>query len=187
MKKREFTDMIVIHCSATKPSDAHDLEDVRRWHVDDNEWGDVGYHWVITVGGIVQKGRDEWRQGAHEPSANDRSVAICLIGGMNEEDHPKWVNNFSVAQMDALKELVTRLKKKYRIADHNIVGHRDLGVNKACPCFDVQDWWKNARQDQQMASSKAEHRSLSTKASTSSASRGFFSRISRWLSSRHLL
>ena len=38
---------VIIHCSATKPSMDIGAETIRRWHVDGNNWADIGYHFVV--------------------------------------------------------------------------------------------------------------------------------------------
>ena len=47
MEPRKSTDYIVIHCAATKASMDIGLTEIRKWHVQDNGWRDVGYHYII--------------------------------------------------------------------------------------------------------------------------------------------
>lgn len=127
---------LVVHCSASQPDDKTDVATIRRWHLQ-RGFVDVGYHYVITVKGIVQKGRDESVAGAHVEGHNATSIGICLIGGVDKAG--KSVNNFSPAQLQALRTLLGQLKEKYPKA--TVQGHRDFpGVKKDCPCFDVKDW-----------------------------------------------
>ena len=49
MEPRSSTEYLVVHCSATKPSMDIGLREIKRWHVDDNGWRDVGYHYIIPV------------------------------------------------------------------------------------------------------------------------------------------
>ena len=44
---------IVIHCSATKPSMDIGLREIRDWHVKDNGWRDVGYHFIRRRNGGI--------------------------------------------------------------------------------------------------------------------------------------
>lgn len=140
MTARLHTDFIAVHCSATRPSQQIDVEDIRKWHKAKG-WSDVGYHYVITRAGRVQKGREEDRIGAHVEGFNGRSIGICLVGGVSEDDFTKPENNFTPLQMTALRNLLAELAKRYPAAV--VQGHRDFpNVKKACPSFDVRAWLK---------------------------------------------
>ena len=110
MIKRELTDTIAIHCSATPPTMDIGVEKIKEWHVKDNGWDDVGYHFIITRDGTIEPARPEDMQGAHAPRVNDRSVAICLIGG--SDANGGWSNNFTDEQWVTLKALLLNLTKK---------------------------------------------------------------------------
>ena len=87
MELRKKTEMIVVHCAATKPSmDIGFRTEIRKWHVEDNGWDDVGYHYIIKRDGTVEVARAEAFQGAHAPAVNSKSIAICLVGGMAEDE-----------------------------------------------------------------------------------------------------
>ena len=113
MIKRELTDTIVIHCSATPETMDIGVEKIREWHVKDNGWDDVGYHHIITRDGTIEPARPEEMQGAHAPKVNHRSIAICMIGG--SDANGMWSNNFTYEQWVTLKALIINLTKKYEI------------------------------------------------------------------------
>jgi len=136
MIKREKTDTIVIHCSATPATMDIGVDKIREWHVDDNKWDDVGYHHIITRDGTLEPARPEEMQGAHAPAANYRSVAICMIGGSNSNGD--WENNFLDPQWVTLKALLLNLIEKYEIK--KIIGHYQVDSRKECPSFNVPDW-----------------------------------------------
>jgi len=136
MIKREKTDTIVIHCSATPPTMDIGVEKIREWHVDDNGWDDVGYHYVITRSGVLQEARPEEMQGAHARAVNGTSLGICLVGGSNSNGD--WENNFTNDQFVTLKALLLNLTKKYEIK--KIIGHYQVEPKKECPSFKVPDW-----------------------------------------------
>ena len=57
MTIRTKTDTIVIHCSRTPDMDIG-VEKIKHWHVVDNGWDDIGYHYVIKDG-TLEVGREE--------------------------------------------------------------------------------------------------------------------------------
>ena len=161
MIKREKTDTIVIHCSATPSTMDIGVEKIREWHVDENGWDDVGYHYIIKrTNGELETGRDEAMQGAHAVKVNHRSIAICLIGG--SDANGKWENNFTDAQFITLKSLILDLLKRYEIKEDfkqikkiighyqidnkkecfikKIIGHYQVDNKKECPSFKVPEW-----------------------------------------------
>lgn len=139
-KKRTSTDYLVVHCSATRPSQDIGAADIDRWHRGQG-WACIGYHYVIRRDGTVEEGRDREVIGAHVSGHNTNSVGICMAGGVSEADVNVPENNFTKAQLAALKGLLLDLRKSYPQA--KIQGHRDFsGVHKACPSFDVRTWLK---------------------------------------------
>lgn len=136
--QRSRVGFIAVHCSATRPSQDLDVNDIRRMHLQ-RGFLDVGYHFVIKRDGTVQEGRPLNRQGAHVSRYNHLSVGVCLIGGVSEKDVNVPEDNFTKEQYRALHELLTKLHKQFPSAV--IQGHRDFpGVRKACPSFDVPTW-----------------------------------------------
>ena len=139
-KKRTKTDYIVVHCSATGPKQNIGAAEIDKWHRSKG-WACIGYHFVIKRDGTVEDGRDQEVIGAHVENHNFNSVGICMIGGVDANDITKAANNFTPAQFERLKSLLTALKQDYPKA--KIQGHRDFpGVKKACPSFSVADWLK---------------------------------------------
>ena len=136
MIKRELTATIVIHCSATPATMDIGVDIIREWHVDEIQWEAVGYHHVIRRCGTLEPARPEEMQGAHAPRVNDRSVAICMIGG--SDANGMWSNNFTNEQWVTLKALLLNLTKKYEIK--KIIGHYQVDDKKECPSFKVPEY-----------------------------------------------
>lgn len=137
---RKRTDFIAVHCSATRPSQDIGAADIRRWHVAKG-WADIGYHFVIRRDGTIEHGRPLNVTGAHVEGFNNRSVGVCLVGGVKEDDIATPENNFTREQFAALKHVLDEVKAHY--PDAVVQGHRDFpGVTKACPSFDVKAWLK---------------------------------------------
>ncbi len=139
-KKRESTDYIAIHCSATGPKQNIGAKDIDKWHRAKG-WACIGYHYVIRRDGTVEEGREESVIGAHVENWNAHSIGICMVGGVDANDIKKAENNFTKEQFASLKQLLVDLKHRYPKA--KIQGHRDFPkVAKACPSFDVAEWLK---------------------------------------------
>lgn len=136
---RKQTDYIIIHCAATRPSMDTDAKEIDRWHRS-RGFLKIGYHYVIKRDGNIENGRRMEEIGAHCKKYNWRSVGICMVGGVTEDDVNVPENNFTDDQWDALLALVKDLMKEYPEA--NVIGHNEVS-SKFCPSFDVQMWLRN--------------------------------------------
>ena len=121
-------DTIVAHCADTPADMDIGVEAIRRWHVDERHWDDVGYHYVIRRNGDIEPGRPLEVPGAHVKGHNAHSIGICLVGG-------KGGFNFTIAQVRAARILIRGLLIEFPHAA--VCGHRDLDPNKTCPNFDA--------------------------------------------------
>lgn len=139
-------DFLCVHCSATDATMNWTVKDIDRLHRSLG-WKQVGYHYVITRTGEVQKGRPDTTPGAHEPRINKTSIAVCMVGGAPPRNSPEFKkglgeNNYTEAQWSSLEKLIKKLKAEHPAAE--VIGHRDVpGVKKACPSFDAKAWWKS--------------------------------------------
>jgi N-acetylmuramoyl-L-alanine amidase len=135
---RKKTDYIVLHCSATRPSQDIDAKEIDRWHRAKG-WLKIGYSFVITRGGKQEIGRELNEIGAHAKGYNHKSVGICLVGGVTEDDHTKPENNFTPEQWETLDNLLRVLTDRFPKA--TIIGHNEIS-KKDCPSFNVQEFLK---------------------------------------------
>lgn len=129
-------DTLIIHCSATPSNRAVTTSDIRLWHMRDNGWRDIGYHYVIERPGLLASGRPFEHAGAHAKGHNANSLGICLVGGLNPDTLAPEAN-YTDAQWDILDSLVTVLQATFPIK--RVIGHNEVS-SKACPCFDVEEW-----------------------------------------------
>ncbi len=135
--------LLVVHCSATAPALDIGVREIRRWHLQ-RGWSDIGYHYVIRRDGSLETGRPLEKAGAHAKGHNAYSIGICLAGGVDKANAPE--NNFTAAQFESLRGLLVKLLQRF--PQSRICGHRDLAnVRKACPCFDVRQWWAQNKPD----------------------------------------
>ncbi len=149
LQARKTTDLIVVHCSATRAS-----QDIGRAELDKMHrargFQCIGYHFVIRRNGVVEIGRPQNTIGAHVAGHNSTSVGICMVGGV-AEDGKTAEDNFTPAQFSMLTPLLRKLRDDY--GKVRICGHRDLSPDlnhdgkiepnewlKQCPSFDVASW-----------------------------------------------
>lgn len=133
--------LLVVHCSATKPSMDWGRAEIDKSHRQ-RGFFEIGYHFVIKRNGQVEQGRPLNRQGAHAAGYNHISVGVVMVGGVAERDHRIPENNFTLAQFAALEGVLKSLRRQFPQA--RIVGHGELPkVAKACPSFNVQAWLKD--------------------------------------------
>lgn len=136
--KPEKVRYLVVHCSATPPKVKVDAAVIDRWHRLRGFLG-IGYHYVITRSGAVERGRNIDTVGAHVEGHNHESIGICLAGGMDAANKVPE-DNFTLEQKATLANTLIALKHLFPNAE--VIGHRDLNPHKACPSFDVKAWWE---------------------------------------------
>ena len=122
---------IIIHCTACKPDKSPQA--IKREHIQDNGWKDVGYHFLIDANGHIWRGRDVSEVGAHCTGRNANSIGIAYIGGLNSDNKP--ANTMNKEQMISMFRLTESLKLAFGLRYDDIKLHNEF-ANKACPCFD---------------------------------------------------
>jgi hypothetical protein len=137
-------DEIIVHCTATpndwwsdKPTSAK-VSEVRRWHVKERGWKDIGYHYLIDRDGTVAPGRPVDQVGAHVKDHNTGTIGIALFGGHGSAASDKFPENFTPEQDKALRKLVADLRKRFPTI-RKVSGHNEYAA-KACPGFNVDKW-----------------------------------------------
>jgi N-acetyl-anhydromuramyl-L-alanine amidase AmpD len=122
---------IVIHHSWSDDRGTLDWPAIRRYHIEENGWHDIGYHYGIekvNQDWAIITGRMESTQGAHcvDGGMNRQSIGICVIGNFDSEQ----------LNQEAFLILVTLcvgLCKRYDIPAENIVPHNKYATYKTCP------------------------------------------------------
>jgi hypothetical protein len=135
---------INVHCSDTLPNwlasgglDAQ-FKEIRRWHVIDNGWPEIAYHYVIGRDGNIKRGRPHKMVGSFEPRVNAKAIGICLIGGRKSSPTDPFEKHYTPEQDETLRKLIDRLQRDYP-GIKKVTGHNDY-ANRACPGFKVQRW-----------------------------------------------
>jgi N-acetylmuramoyl-L-alanine amidase len=133
---------VVIHCSATRPLWMHNaplsekVAEVRRWHVQERGWRDIGYHRIIDRDGRIAVGRSLWEIGAHTVGRNSGTVGVCLLGGHGSSANDRFDDHFTPAQRASLEAYLRELAELTELK--RISGHNEFAA-KACPGFNVRE------------------------------------------------
>jgi len=147
------SEYVILHCT---DSSWGTVESVRRFHVSERGWADIGYHYLITncyptfesvkthrldlaYDGKVWKGRDldhdgdvEEEVGAHVQGWNKKSLGVALVG---------TGGIFTSAQIRSAVELIRDLCIRHEIAFDRVLGHYETGAPKTCPEIEM-GWFR---------------------------------------------
>jgi hypothetical protein len=150
MSTHDYTyDKITIHIS---DSAGGTVEDIRDWHVNENGWDDVGYHWIILNGfnrvsgdgeydseldGLIQAGRPESKRGIHVKNGNSRNLGICFFA-LKEEDG----GAITVKQKESLIKFILQKCKEHGVPIDEVYGHYELDPERRsfCPCMNMEEF-----------------------------------------------
>lgn len=119
---------IIIHHSASHDGRTQNWGELRRYHVRNNGWRDIGYHYGIEIVEYdyeVILGRFENETGAHCPGQNSQAIGICLIGNFEKV-------TVAPAQWDKALRLVRQIMDNHELKTTDVYGHRDFKAT-ACP------------------------------------------------------
>jgi N-acetyl-anhydromuramyl-L-alanine amidase AmpD len=113
------------------------VAEIRRWHIEDRGWRDIGYHYLIDRDSTVARGRAETVIGAGIAGHNAGVLHICLLGGFGSMKAVDFAKNFTPAQDRSLRALIAEIRRRADIA--TISGHCDY-AQKECPGFQVREF-----------------------------------------------
>lgn len=115
---------IIIHCTDTPTTATVDA--IRKYHVQNNGWRDIGYHYLVDVNGRWYKGRNVAEIGAHCVNHNTGTIGIAYIG---KEPTPKVIA--------ALAHVCNFFIAVYGIT--KLTRHCTYNRYKTCPNFAADD------------------------------------------------
>lgn len=121
---------IAIHHSLTETGSA---EAFARYHVENNDWPGIAYHYVIDQDGTVTICNDLELISYHVGNSNSFSVGICLVGDFRTQ-------KISNEQRTAAIELTRSLMKELNLKESDVMGHQEFtGYSwKDCPSIDMK-------------------------------------------------
>lgn len=129
---------LAIHHSASP--DTQTPVEIANYHINNNSWGGIGYHFVISKEGIAYYVGDIATARANVANLNDQVIGICLIGNFTEGRVP------TSEQIDSVHKLCDFFINNYaNLANLNswdvVMGHKELpGQTTACPGDDWPTW-----------------------------------------------
>jgi hypothetical protein len=136
---------VVLHTAATPGSWAvgktldEMTQEIRRWHVVDNGWKDIGYHRVFGPLGDTCLGRSLWTIGSHVRGHNAGTIGLCLIPIKTITKMGEPEDYYTPDQINTVKEYIRELSELTDI--QKVSGHNEYAA-KLCPGFIVKtgDW-----------------------------------------------
>lgn len=133
---------VIIHHSAgascnTQAACQLKMKGIQNYHMDNKNWFDIGYNFVVGEDGNVYEGRGWGKKGAHSIPYNNKSIGICILG-----DYRSRTPN--VAAVEAISKLIAYGVSNNEIkSDYKLLGHRQTWATN-CPGDDlfamIQSW-----------------------------------------------
>lgn len=99
-------------------------EGVRRYHMQDRGWTDIGYHFGADAQGRYWIGRDYRRSGAHVLNRNAHTLGVAMPGNFDVED--------PTASVTFAARLVSVLCRRFDLGPRAVRFHREF-ADKSCP------------------------------------------------------
>ena len=119
---------IIVHHSAGYDTDETEVDAIRRQHITEKQWRDIGYHRVVErVDGLYQAldARPLYDIGSHAKGWNSRALGVCFIGNFMEGPPPSEQLEVGAVEIAGLCYLTG-------IPVENIWAHRKVKPT-ACP------------------------------------------------------
>lgn len=121
---------VVWHHSKGPDRPASDWEGIRRYHMKERGWDDIGYHFGIEMvdgAPLVRVGRGLTRWGAHTIGMNKDSIGICVIGDYDAARPSDLI-------LAACVELGLEISREFpAITINQHFYHRHFTHEKTCP------------------------------------------------------
>jgi hypothetical protein len=108
------------------------LEIIRRAHVGQRGYADIGYHYIVDPGGRVWEGRSVRYQGAHVKDNNEGNVGVMCLGNFD-------LHRPSSAQIAALDRFVAGQMRRYNVPINRVQTHQEINPT-ACPGRNLQQY-----------------------------------------------
>ncbi|MBL8758846.1 MAG: N-acetylmuramoyl-L-alanine amidase [Phycisphaerae bacterium] len=118
--------------STSQADAAARLETIRRAHVNQRGYADIGYHYIVDPGGRVWEGRNIRYQGAHVKDNNEGNVGVMCLGNFD-------LHRPSSAQIAALDRFVAGQMRRHNVGISRVYTHQEINPT-ACPGRNLQQY-----------------------------------------------
>jgi hypothetical protein len=122
---------------SAKGDAADRLQRIRKVHVVDNGWADIGYHYAIDPGGRIWEARSTTLQGAHVKDNNEQNLGILVMGNFNNAIP-------TPAAERALVRLIEANQLRYKVPVSRVKTHQEINPTE-CPGRNLQQYMVQAR------------------------------------------
>jgi len=133
----KITSIVLHHTESPNESPSMEkarLRGVQRYHIEEKEWGDIAYHYLIGASGRIYEGRAWKFQGdsGTEYDLNGR-LLICVLGNFTKRmpEEPA---------MAALLRIVAAKLHEHDLRPGDVVTHR-MVASTDCPGDTLQNWY----------------------------------------------
>jgi len=122
---------VIIHHSLTKDGATVSWDAIRKFHMEQNGWNDIGYHAGIELVGdeyVIMTGRSLSTKGAHckEENMNSKAIGFCFVGNYDLIAPPITMLVKGASYIKGIMDI-------FGIIPANVRGHRDYATYKSCP------------------------------------------------------
>ena len=127
MQRRGRPKGIIIHHSLTKDGKTESWDSIKKYHIEEKGWDDIGYHFGIEYIGdrvMILTGRGVDQVGGHCIGKNDY-LGICLVGNYDVQE-PEQDKLFVLAGLTAT------LLKQFGLLPSTVYPHSKF-AQKSCP------------------------------------------------------
>jgi hypothetical protein len=120
----------------SKADAARMLNSIRKSHLN-QQWADIGYHYIIDPSGRVWEGRPTQYQGAHVKLNNEHNLGIMVMGNFDtERPTPEALTSLDAFVADRMRVL--------RIPMTRVYTHQEI-MPTACPGRNLQGYMMATR------------------------------------------
>lgn len=108
--ERAETRFICVRDTLTKPAEKMDVRRMDAIHCRQGRLG-IGWHFLVQLNGTIQLGRDINTVGSHSRNFDTLSVALGVVGGVDENGDKLFTRNQE--QIEAIDDLIKFLTSRY--------------------------------------------------------------------------
>jgi len=142
-----YTHIVIHHAAGNYASNLtqgkKQVRAIQSYHQGQNDWSDIGYHFLIDARGNIYQGRPYMEHkplsliprlalGAHVCRQNSGKIGICFLGCYHPPTKKPCNDILTQASLNAAVKLTAFLCHEYDIKGHSIRGHRGF-CKTSCP------------------------------------------------------